>query len=104
MEKSEFRRYAQEAFRQMDEHPANASDEQIGEFVRGEAPAGFERHLAACDLCRQRVADFEQFLAASQHPAVEDLTQEWRELRRRIWWRKAQAALPRWGSLAAAIL
>lgn len=107
MDDHELGRYVKEAFRLMDEHDRHPALEEIAHFARGESsePAReeLERHLAGCELCRQQLHEFEQFLADCDNPPASDLTSEWRELQRRIRARKVVMLAPKWGSIAAGL-
>ena len=109
MERSEFQRYAQEAFRQMDEEAKHPAVERLAEYSAGDLAEGERReiaaHLAECGRCRRQLEEFEQFAAECRRPAAPpaDLTSEWRELRKRIWLHRVRQAAPQWGAIAAAI-
>ena len=108
MEKDQFRRYAQEAFRQMDEAGSHPGVERLAEYSAGELAEPVRRdvaaHLAECPACRQRLEEFEQFAAECRQPATAaDLSGEYRDLRKRIWLRRVAQAAPKWSTIAAAI-
>src|SRR5713226_8855776 len=108
MENSEFVRSVREAFWQMDNGVKHPSVEQLAQMVRGELPEAHRQeiqdHLETCAACRETLQDFEQFLADCDRPAAGDLTEEYRDLQRRIRRGKLMAMAPRWGSIAAAIV
>lgn len=105
MDDVDISRYAAEAFRHMDRAP-HASIDQMAEFVSGELTASasieIESHMKACDSCRRRLEEYEQFVADSSQPAIKDLSREWIRLHRRIQWNKATGTLIRWRTAVAA--
>jgi CHAT domain-containing protein len=105
---SELMRYVREAFRDMDKGLEHLSIEQLAEMANSRNPgaAGQDvvRHLAACDLCEERLLELELFLADCKGPAREELSKdvdrEWRQLRRRIRWHNTMTAIATWGRIA----
>lgn len=110
MEDGELRRYVREAFRDMNPETPHISVEEIAEFAKDKDSnprrQQIEKHLAECDLCRGRLADFEQFVSDSQQPLDRDLTSEWHEFQRRIRRDKKTIVLRRWlpAAVAAVLL
>jgi tetratricopeptide (TPR) repeat protein len=116
MEQNEIEVYVREAFQQMDLGVKHPSIQQLTGIATGETVGSdrieVERHLSTCDQCRHQLRDFEQFRADCELPARSrstpgsnpELHKEWREFRRRIFWRDAVASAPRWGSIAAAVV
>jgi CHAT domain-containing protein len=107
----DFRKYAAEAFRQMDEGSAHPSMEEIAGYVRGHLPklrrAGIEAHLAKCADCRDRSSEFELFLADCDRPEAqprEVIEKEYDRLQRRLRPRKVVQMPPRWMAIAAAVI
>ncbi|HEV2445762.1 MAG TPA: zf-HC2 domain-containing protein, partial [Candidatus Sulfopaludibacter sp.] len=107
----DFREYAAEAFRQMDEGAAHPTMEEIGGYVRGRLPesrrAGVEAHLAACADCRERATEFELFLADAGRPEVlprEVMEEEYGRLQRRLRPGKVVQMPRRWLAIAAGVI
>jgi CHAT domain-containing protein/tetratricopeptide (TPR) repeat protein len=110
MDDTELRLYAAEALRQMDLlHP---SIEQVADYAAGQLSGSsredVETHLAECDQCRRRLEEYRRFVADCEAPAgkepEQDLSDEWEQLRRRIWRYRLVKALSRWGGIAAAVI
>jgi CHAT domain-containing protein len=103
----EIRRYAREAFRQMDEGTKHPSEEEFAAMLGGdlteERRVEISGHLASCAECRERAEDLDQFLADAVQPPDRDLTREWQRLRQRI--RPVRTAMvPLWAGIAAAVV
>ncbi|HEY6392351.1 MAG TPA: CHAT domain-containing protein [Bryobacteraceae bacterium] len=92
----------------MDNGVKHPSVEQLAQMVRGELPEThrheIQDHLETCAACRETLQDFQQFLADCDRPSAGDLTEEYRDLQRRIRRDKLMTLAPRWGSIAAAIV
>jgi CHAT domain-containing protein len=112
---ADFRKYAAEAFRQMEDDSAHPQMEDIAAFVRGrlskERRADIEAHLAGCADCRSSASEFEQFLADCERPGApledieqEELDQEYTRLQRRVRPHKVVQMPPRWMAIAAAVI
>src|SRR5215471_16731446 len=80
--------YVREAFRYMDRETQHISFEEMTELATGQASemraAQVQSHLAACEPCRKRLREFEQFVKDCEHPTSVDLSGEWRELQRKL--------------------
>jgi CHAT domain-containing protein/tetratricopeptide (TPR) repeat protein len=88
MSDRELLRYVREAFRYMDRETQHISFEEMAELATGQASemraAQVQSHLAACEPCRKRLQEFEQFVKDCEHPTSVDLSGEWRELQRKL--------------------
>src|SRR5262245_4339972 len=108
MEEGEIGRYILEAFRNMDQETRHISFEELAALASGKLSGPrseeIEDHLAGCALCRQQLQEYEQFVADAQTPASNDLTDEWKELQRRLRPKKV-ITMRRWlPTIAAAVI
>jgi CHAT domain-containing protein/tetratricopeptide (TPR) repeat protein len=97
---------------QMDRDSPHVSLEQAAALARGEISeprrGEIAAHLAECEPCRQRVAEYQEFLADSSvdssiAPAT-DLDAEWRDLWNRIRRRQMMTWVTRGSAVAAGLL
>ncbi|HEV2992082.1 MAG TPA: CHAT domain-containing protein [Candidatus Angelobacter sp.] len=92
----------------MDHETRHISFEELAALASGKLSVRrseeIEGHLAGCALCRQQLQEYEQFVTDAQTPASNDLTDEWKELQRRLRPKKV-ITMQRWlPATAAAII
>ncbi|HEV3038295.1 MAG TPA: CHAT domain-containing protein [Candidatus Angelobacter sp.] len=92
----------------MDHETRHISFEELAALASGKLSGRrseeIEGHLAGCASCRQQLQEYEQFTADAQTPASGDLTDEWKELKRRMQPKKV-ITMRRWlPPIAAAVI
>lgn len=109
-EDRDLHQYAKEAFRQMAEGAPHPDITEIGAYLRGELPKdrrrGIDAHLSKCVVCRERMEEFELFLADFERPPAHPdpvIEEDYRRLHRRLRSRKLIQMPSPWLAIAACV-